>query len=172
MLDERPPSEGPLKALVLREPLQGDVDRALELFGIAIDDVGEHTALRGFAHVSRVLADSNAITGHEASRTISAIRPSACSELQSEPDEGHVGRSLSVPGAHFLDVDLTRDHVVAQPCHDLRQQLEAFALLIRDQNAEMLGSVSIIPSVSRRSYEHWKETAILELRIRSETPAI
>ena len=55
LLDERPPSEGPLKALVLREPLQGDVDRALELFGIAIHDVGEHTALRGFAHVSRVI---------------------------------------------------------------------------------------------------------------------
>ena len=28
LLDQRPPAEGTLEALVLREPLQGDVDRA------------------------------------------------------------------------------------------------------------------------------------------------
>ena len=41
-------------------------------------------------------------------------------------------------GADILDVDLARDHVVTQTCHDLREQLEPVALLVRDQNAEML----------------------------------
>ena len=38
----------------------------------------------------------------------------------------------------LLDVDLAGDHLVAQPRDDLREQLEPFALLVRDQDAEAL----------------------------------
>src|SRR6185437_11389539 len=41
LLDQRAAPEGALEALVLREALQRDVDRALELLGIAVNDVGE-----------------------------------------------------------------------------------------------------------------------------------
>ena len=38
----------------------------------------------------------------------------------------------------FFDVDLARDHVVAEPDHDLGEQLEPVAPLVRDQNTQML----------------------------------
>ncbi len=47
LLDHGTAAERALQALILREPLQGDVDRALELLGRAVDDVREHAALRG-----------------------------------------------------------------------------------------------------------------------------
>ena len=41
-----------------REPAQGDVDRALQLLGPGLDDVGEDAALGGLAHVGGVLPGS------------------------------------------------------------------------------------------------------------------
>src|SRR6266496_2187427 len=55
LLDQRPPAEGALEALVFRETLQGDVDRALQLLGVAVHDVGEDAALRRFPDVYRIL---------------------------------------------------------------------------------------------------------------------
>jgi hypothetical protein len=82
--------------VVLREPLEGDVDRALELLGVAVDDVGEDATLRRLSHVGGSFADSSAITGQDASRTISAISSSACSELRPRPTSGNIGRSSPV----------------------------------------------------------------------------
>jgi hypothetical protein len=45
LLDQRATAERALQAVVLGEPLQGDVDRALQLFGAGVDDVGEDAAL-------------------------------------------------------------------------------------------------------------------------------
>ena len=81
------------------------------------------------------LADSNAMTGQEASRTISAIRSSAWLRAQPEPDECYVRTLPLGGGADFLDVDLTGDHFVAEPCDDPSKQLEPLALLVCDQDA-------------------------------------
>ena len=77
LLDRRSPAEGALEALVLAEALQRDVDRALQLLGRPFDDVREHAALSGLMDVRGSLAWSRAITGHDASRTISLISSSA-----------------------------------------------------------------------------------------------
>ena len=137
LLDQGPSAESALKALVLREPLQGDVDRALQFVGVAVDDVGKDAALCRFPHIRRVFADSRAITGHDASRTISVISSSACSELRPRPTRATSGR-LARRGTHFLDVDLAGYHVVTKPRHDLREQFEPVAPLVCDQDAEML----------------------------------
>jgi len=95
------------------------------------------------------LAESSAITGQEASRTISVINSSACSEIgladdlryqlqrmlgvQAEPDQRDIG---PLSGGHRPDlfhVDLAGDHLVPEPGHDLGKQLEPLPLLVRDQ---------------------------------------
>ena len=58
LLDQRPPAEGALEALVLRETLQGDVDRALQLRSVAVHDVGEDAALCRFPDVFGILANA------------------------------------------------------------------------------------------------------------------
>jgi len=45
LLDQRPPPERSLQVVVLGEALEGDIDRALQLLGIGVDDVGEDAAL-------------------------------------------------------------------------------------------------------------------------------
>src|SRR6185437_16673492 len=55
LLDQSAPAEGALEALILREPLQGDVDRALELRRISVNDVREDAAPGCFVHVCRIL---------------------------------------------------------------------------------------------------------------------
>jgi hypothetical protein len=58
LFDDRPPTECSLEALVLGEALQRDVDRALQLLGVGIDDVGEDAA-------PRRLMDVGGISGRE-----------------------------------------------------------------------------------------------------------
>jgi hypothetical protein len=55
-----------------------------------------------------------------------------------EPDDGDVRTLARGRGSDVLDVDLARDHVMAEPDHHLRQQLQPFALFVRDQNPQML----------------------------------
>ena len=121
LLDQGSPAEGALEALVLREPLQGDVDRALQLVGVAVDDVGENAALRRFAHVGRVLCRQQG--DHRARRFTDDLRDQLERVLgaQTQADEGYVGPLSLGRGTHFLDVDLAGDHVVTEPRHDLRE---------------------------------------------------
>src|ERR1051325_8566714 len=53
LLDQRATAERALQAVVLGEPLQGDVDRALELFRGGVDDVGEDAAPRARGRPAR-----------------------------------------------------------------------------------------------------------------------
>ena len=69
-------------------------------------------------------ADKGAITGQEASRTISPIRSRACSD-EGRVDEGDVRPLSCGHDSDLLDVDLARDHVVPEVGDDLRQQLQA-----------------------------------------------
>jgi hypothetical protein len=77
LFDQRAAVRRRLAGLILGEALKGDVDRALELVRSSVDDVGEDAALGGFADVSGSSACRIAMTGHDASRTISEIRSSA-----------------------------------------------------------------------------------------------
>ena len=54
---------------------------------------------------------------------------------QPEADQGNIRLLPGGDGRDFLHVDLARDHVVAQLGHDLREQVESVAPLVRDQNA-------------------------------------
>ena len=56
---------------------------------------------------------------------------------QPEPDKRNIGMLPRGHGADFADVDLARDHLVAETGHDLGEQLEAVPPLVRDQDSEM-----------------------------------
>src|SRR4029078_4634481 len=78
----------------------------------------------------------------------------------SQPDESNVRAFPRGHDANFLDIDLTRDHVVSQPDHDLGQKLQALTLLVRDQDAQVL----------RRKLRHgYRNTRIAERSIRRPT---
>ena len=95
LLDERAPAEGALKALILRESLQGDVDRALERVGIVIHDVGEDTALRSLVHVSRVVCGQQSDHGAGGFTDDLGDQVERVLRIQPEPDEGRVWPLLS-----------------------------------------------------------------------------
>jgi hypothetical protein len=120
--------------LVLREPLQRNVDRALQLGSIAVHDVGEDAALRSFADVRWILRGQQC--DHWARGFTDDLRDQLEGVLraQPEPNEGDVRPFPLGRGSDFLDVDLARDHVVAKPCDDLREQLKPVAPLVCDQD--------------------------------------
>src|SRR5689334_3641416 len=57
--------------------------------------------------------------------------------VQPQPDQCDVRPLPRRHRAHFLDVDLAGYHLVPQPGHDLGEQLESLALLVRDQDTEV-----------------------------------
>jgi hypothetical protein len=54
--------------------------------------------------------------------------------VQTEPDQRDVGPISGGHRADLLDVDLACDHLVPEPGHDLGEQVEPLALLVRDQD--------------------------------------
>ena len=56
LLDRRAAPERTLQAVVLREPLKRDVDRARQLLRRAVDDVREDAALRRLVYVGGVIS--------------------------------------------------------------------------------------------------------------------
>ena len=85
--------------LVLGVAPERDVDRALHLARLAVDDVGEDPRFAARLTRTGSSASSSAITGHEASRTISEISSSACSLLTPRPTNARSGCSRSVAAA-------------------------------------------------------------------------
>jgi hypothetical protein len=137
LLDRRPPPERALQAVVLGETLQRDVDRALQLLGAAVDNVGEDAALGGLVHVRRVLRREQ--RDHRTRRLADDLRDQLERVLgvQAETNKRDV---RPLPGGHradLLDVDLSRDHLVTEPGNDLGEQLKPLPLLIRDQDTQM-----------------------------------
>jgi hypothetical protein len=55
-----------------------------------------------------------------------------------EADERDIWTLSRGRGADLLDVNLTCDHLVAQPSHDPGEQFEPLPLLVRDQDAELV----------------------------------
>lgn len=66
-----------------------------------------------------------------------------------ESDQGDVGPLPRCHPAHFPDVHRAGDHLVAEPCYDAGQNLEAVRPLIGDQDAQMMSPVHKLPSGSR-----------------------
>src|SRR4051794_23838530 len=91
LLDDRAPAEGALQALVFAEPLQGDVDRALQLLRSAVDDVREYTPLRRLVNVCRIIRmeqrdhGARSLTDDLGNQTERMLRRDA------EPDDCDVG---------------------------------------------------------------------------------
>ena len=79
---------------------------------------------------------SSAITGQEASWTISPIRSSAWSEERPSPTSATSGCALIVAPTSFTST--SRDHLMTEPGDDPGHQLEAVARLVRDQDTQML----------------------------------
>jgi hypothetical protein len=57
--------------------------------------------------------------------------------VQAEPHESDVGPLPCGDRADLFDVDLSRDHLMPEPGHDLGEQLEALTPLVRNQNAQV-----------------------------------
>jgi hypothetical protein len=137
LLDQRASAEGALEALVLREALQRDVDRALQLGGISVNDVGEDSAPSCFVHVCGILRGEQG--DHRAGGLAHDLRDQLEGMLraQSETDERDVRLLPCRDGADLFHVHLASDHVVSEPSDDPRQQLEPLAPLVRDQDAKL-----------------------------------
>ncbi len=141
LLDHGPATERSLQVVVLPEALQGDVESALQLLGRGVHDVGEDAPPRRLAHVGRVLH------GQQGDHRAGGLADDLGDQLervirgQAEADESHVGMLACGDRGDLAHVDLTRDHLVAEPGHNLGEQLEPVAPLVRDQDAKMLALV-------------------------------
>ena len=131
----------PCKAVVLGEPLQGDVDRALQLFRGGVDDVGKDAAL------GRLMDVDGIARREQRDHRAGGLADNLSDQLEcvfggeSEPDERNVGVLCRGDPADCLDVDLASDHLVAEPGDDLGEQFESVASLVGDQDPEMGDSV-------------------------------
>jgi hypothetical protein len=83
LLDHSAAPECALQVVKLREPLQGDVDRALELLRGGVHDVGEDAALGRFEHIRRI-ADRQE-RDHRARRLTDDLGDQRQSVLRREP---------------------------------------------------------------------------------------
>ena len=85
------------------------------------------------------MAESSAITGQV--DFVDDLRDQLQRVLggEPEPDERHVGLLPRGHRADFPDVDLARDHLMAEPGDDLGEQLEPVPPLVRDQDAQVGG---------------------------------
>ena len=137
--DQRAAPERAFEVVVLGEAAQHDVDRALPVLDVGVADVGEDAALGRLLDelgVARVEQDDHRAGGFahdlvdQVERVLRALP---------EPDERDVGSLSGGHGADVRDVDLARDHLVAEGDHDRGDQREAILALVGDQDAQMLG---------------------------------
>jgi len=84
------------------EALQSDVDRTLQFLRVVSTMYAKTPRWLPRAHRAGLLADSKAITGQEASRTISDINSSACSEESPSPTSATSGCTCAVTEAISL----------------------------------------------------------------------
>ena len=138
LLDHRPAPECALQVVVLREALQRDVDRALQLLRRRVDDVGEDAALGRLVDVGGILRREQ--RDHRAGGLADDLRDQVERVVggEAEPDERDVRLLARGDRGDLSDVDLAGDHLVAEPGDDLGEQLEPVAPLVRDQDAEVL----------------------------------
>ena len=150
-------SECTLQAVVFGEALQGDVDRALQLFGGCVDDVGEDASFRGLVDVGGIACREQCDHGAGGLADDLADQLEGVLEGEAESDERDVGLFLRGDRADFSDVDLAGDHLVTETCDGLGEQLEPVASLVGDQDPEVLdpilGHRPIVRAGGRRHVE-------------------
>jgi len=73
----------------------------------------------------------------------------------SESDERDVGAFSGGHRSDVFDVDLARDHLVAQGYDDRRDEGEAVLALVGDQDAQMLGLAVSSSAAQARKSESW-----------------
>ena len=108
-----------------------------------MEDVREDPALRRLVDVPGVLGGEQRDHGaprlaHDLPDQVESVR-----RIQPEPDECDVRPLSSGHGSNLLHVDLARDHLVPELCHDSRQELEPLAPLVGDEHSEVPGLVVV-----------------------------
>ena len=84
---------------------------------------------------------------------------------ETQADEGHVRPLPLRRGADLLDVDLAGYHVVTEPDHDLRKQLEPVTPLVCDQDSEVQLGFGHLRTLRRPSETNGsREQSVLEPR--------
>ena len=136
LLDHRPTAERSLQVLIFSEALQRDVDGALQLLGVGVDDVREHATPGRLVDVGRIPGREQRDDGTR--RGVDDLRDQFERVIGAQPkaDKRDVGVLPRSHRADFLDVDFARDHLVAETCHDGCEQLEPVPSLVRDQDTE------------------------------------
>ena len=138
-LGQRAAPERSLQVVVLGEAAQHDVDRALPVLDVGVVDVSEDAPLGRLLDelgIAGVDQDDHRAGGlphdlvDQVERMLRAV---------TEPDERDVGPLPGGDGAHVLDLDLARDHLVSEGGHDRRDQSQPILSLVGDQHAQMLG---------------------------------
>jgi diguanylate cyclase (GGDEF)-like protein/PAS domain S-box-containing protein len=141
LLDDGSPPEGALQILVLGEALKRHVDRALQLLGRGVDEIGEHPALGRFEDVGRVFRRKQ--RDHRAARFLNDLLDQLECVLggKAKTDQCDIGMFPCRHRCHGRHVDLASDHLVSKAGDDPSEHLESIAALVRDQDAQGLDVV-------------------------------
>src|SRR4029077_6618710 len=132
-----------LQVVVLREALQGDIDRALKLVGGGVYEVGKDAAFGSLADVGRIprLEQGEHGTAGLADDLLDQLERMFGG--QTEADESDIWLLACGDLADCGDVDLSGDGFVPKSGDEQRQKLEPVAALVRDQNSQMLNRVPV-----------------------------
>jgi hypothetical protein len=150
LLDERAPLKCVLQVVVLGEALEGDVDRALELRRVGVDDVGEDSALGCLADVRRLLGCQQ--RDHRAARLVDDLLDQLERVLGAlaEPDERDVGMFLAGQLDDLLDVQFLPDDLVAERAGDLGDGLGPLGALLATSTSRFDLTMSPVATASLR----------------------
>src|SRR3954447_8542158 len=138
-LGDRAAPKRALEVVVLGEPAEHDVDRALPIVDLRVGDVGEDSALRR-------LLDEGAIgrvdqEDHRARSLVHDLIDQGEGMLRalSETNQCDIGTLLGGYGSDVPDVDLARDYLMPERSDHRRDERQPILALVGYQHAEMLG---------------------------------
>jgi len=137
--DERAAGEGPFQVLELGEAAKDDVDRALQLFGLTVRDVGEDAAFGGFVDELAVigLEDRDYGAGGLADDLVDQVERVLAAFA--EADQGDVGAFAGGQSGDVFDLDRAGDHLVSEARDDRGHLVQSAGPLVGDQHPEMVG---------------------------------
>ena len=142
--------KAPCRLWYSAEPAQGNLERALQLVGRVVLDVGEDAALGGLVDERGVVAlehcDHGAVClAHDAIDQLERVRGAVA-----EAHERNVRVFAGCERADLGDVRRSGDDGVPKPGHERRHERDAILPLVRNQNAQMVGRQwhQVLPSCS------------------------
>jgi hypothetical protein len=139
-LGDRSAAERALEVVVLGEPTQHDVDRALPIVDLGVGDVGaEMPRFEASLTKAGSGAWSRRITGHAASVHDLVDQGEGMLRALAETDRRDIGSLPGGYGSDVLDVDLAGDHLVPEVRDYRRDERQPILALVGDQHPEMLG---------------------------------